>query len=455
METQFEPYRQRRTSRSRKSRPWLRSLADPRGVLTITLLVVGTVIGGSIIPVSDFIIEFIAILLLALAAIRSNSADLRGSRMGWLVAGALALLALYQLFPISFGLWRSLPGREALAQIYDVTGITPAALSVSLDRSATITTLLKTLPGLAAFIAALSATAEQKSRWSRLIIGLCLAGAMQGVLQLMEVPGTFFYVETGNLFLLGPFSNHNHAADFFLIGAILAVPMVHGATSPAVKLAGLGICLLLLLTTVLTASRFGIVLGLIPLLFLAAPSLFRGKARGAMLGVALIAGLAGVYAFSTSNYNLSRNIDRFNDIAEDARPEIWKHSMAAASEYFPVGTGLGTFVPVYSRGESLDYVTASFVNHAHNDYIEIFMELGIVGLAGIFAYLAVYVFASYKSVISRDSSQCAYGLCLLVLILHSSVDYPLRNLSLMIFFGLFSGLFLSRLRKNCVDGGRC
>ena len=54
---------------------------------------------------------------------------------------------------------------------------------------------------------------------------------------------------------------------------------------------------------------------------------------------------------------------------------------------FPVGTGLGTFSTVYRRYEDPSRVTRQFANHAHNDYLEAVLELGLAGILLILGFL--------------------------------------------------------------------
>ncbi len=51
----------------------------------------------------------------------------------------------------------------------------------------------------------------------------------------------------------------------------------------------------------------------------------------------------------------------------------------AAQSYLPVGSGLGSFDPVYRSVEPLERLDATFFNQAHNDYLEIWLETGWIG----------------------------------------------------------------------------
>lgn len=110
----------------------------------------------------------------------------------------------------------------------------------------------------------------------------------------------------------------------------------------------------------------------------------------------------------------------------------------------PVGSGLGTFVSVYALFEKPeDTMVNAYANHAHNDYLELWLETGIPGmaLAGCFlAWFFARVVQIWKPSAHRsadiDVLLCrAAALSGLLILVHSFVDYPLRTSALM---GLFA-----------------
>ena len=46
----------------------------------------------------------------------------------------------------------------------------------------------------------------------------------------------------------------------------------------------------------------------------------------------------------------------------------------------PLGAGLGTFVPVYAMFEKPEKLSLFYVNRAHNDVLELWLETGVLGL---------------------------------------------------------------------------
>jgi O-antigen ligase len=144
---------------------------------------------------------------------------------------------------------------------------------------------------------------------------------------------------------------------------------------------------------------------------------------------------------------VERTLARFDDL-EGVRPRIWADTWYAIGQHWPVGTGMGTFRPVFDAAERLEFVRPTYANRAHNDYLEYLLEAGI---AGALLFLAAIVFAVYRIVgmLRRDEggkmrAQALFVAgSLLALGLHSLVDYPMRSVSLAVVAGLMGGL-LSR-----------
>ena len=120
--------------------------------------------------------------------------------------------------------------------------------------------------------------------------------------------------------------------------------------------------------------------------------------------------------------------------------------MAAARNYAPVGSGLGSFVPVFQLFERPEVFTVlqQYVNHAHNDYIELFIETGLMGAAALLVFLAWFATAAVRSALwpsGRDADLPRVAAVIVALLLvHSIVDYPLRTAAMAVVFALGCGL---------------
>ena len=113
--------------------------------------------------------------------------------------------------------------------------------------------------------------------------------------------------------------------------------------------------------------------------------------------------------------------------------------LSAAQGYLPLGSGVGSFEVVYGGVEPLTQVSPIFFNHAHNDYLELWLETGLAG-AALFALFASWL--AWRSVriwrrrIAAGGGSLAAACTLLIglLLAHSAVDYPLRTQTLAVLF---------------------
>jgi O-antigen ligase len=122
----------------------------------------------------------------------------------------------------------------------------------------------------------------------------------------------------------------------------------------------------------------------------------------------------------------------------DTRAEIWGHTAQLVRTTMPAGTGLGSFVSVYPLAEDPAATTSTFINHAHNDALEIALELGVAGIILLIASLAwwaVLVARVWKSTLSTLYARAA-TIASGALLAHSLVDYPLRTAALAAIFAL-------------------
>jgi O-antigen ligase len=82
-------------------------------------------------------------------------------------------------------------------------------------------------------------------------------------------------------------------------------------------------------------------------------------------------------------------------------------------------------------------------NRAHNDYLEIGLEAGLLGYLAVVASTIVIVAMFWRSwrAVQAMHSQLVFGAAVLLLIaLHSVVDYPLRSMAIACLVGLASGM---------------
>jgi hypothetical protein len=114
----------------------------------------------------------------------------------------------------------------------------------------------------------------------------------------------------------------------------------------------------------------------------------------------------------------------------------------AAIANLPFGSGFGTFAPIYEKFEPRTSLGNRYVNHAHNDWLELWLTGGapaIMLAVGFLAWLAASAFRLW----SRDQPEApvldlvlaqAAPIVIVLLLLHSALDYPLRTAALSVLF---------------------
>jgi O-antigen ligase len=131
------------------------------------------------------------------------------------------------------------------------------------------------------------------------------------------------------------------------------------------------------------------------------------------------------------------------------RAEIWGTTTQAIADSFPIGTGLGSFEQVYRHYEDPAKVSQEYVNHAHNEYLEIFLELGAAGLAAMAVFLAWWMLATFSIWTSSLSTPFARAstIASATILAHSIVDFPLRTAAISAIFAACIATMAQNLRS--------
>jgi O-antigen ligase len=346
-----------------------------------------------------------------------------------------------------------LPGRASEAAALGLVGAGARWMPWSVAPARSLASLLALIPPAAAMV--LMARAGTSSRWWTLaaIAAIGLVSVVVGAGQLAGGESRLlrFYGESHIGFLTGFQANRNAAADVLLI-AMLALAALDVRSKPAWRpLTGAALAALAV-AVFLTGSRAGIAL-MAPVL--AGIAVWRGREplrrlrpRARLAGTfGVLAATAAVVLVLAANPTARRMAARFSQ-GHDPRPELWTDTLYAIGQTWPMGSGLGSFVPVFVAAERLEVVDQSFPNRAHNDYLEFVLEAGLPGLV-VLSALAAWLIWRLVVGLRRAESEAARaelvfaGATLALLGLHSVVDYPLRSMALATLAGVAAGIILA------------
>lgn len=444
--------------------PLPRSRAEAFGPYTVLVFVLAMLFGGGTRQGlwSDVIVQLAALPLLAWALLNLALRNLRPvGRWSIVLVGAIIVLPLSQLIPLPPAIWTSLPGRGEIISAYQAAGMRLPWLTISLDPAATWRSLLSLIPAISIFFAMLSL--ERPTR--RIIVAVIFVfAAVSVLLDLMQVMGGSesplrFYVITNPDRAVGLFANANHhAALLYAAIAFAASWLITLARDPR-RSHPIQVPLLLLVLVAgiiglaLSHSRAGLALGFLVGLCCLVMIWRFGPGRsarrlwlyglGANLVGLLIAFQFGFVALATKAENAS--------LIEDIRWPVASVTAQAARANLPLGTGYGTFVPVYDMFAPRTLLRDYYVNHAHDDWLELLLTGGIPAVILEVLFLIWFSWASISVWRRRPPDGPALDVMLAraasiviaLLLLHSLVDYPLRTAALTVVFAIACALLIS------------
>lgn len=290
-----------------------------------------------------------------------------------------------------------------------------------------------------------------------LVIALATLSGLIGLLQVIGDPQgpLYFYRITNDGSAVGVFANRNHAA--ILLTCLFPMLAVYVVTLrgnlDALRLRQLiaaAIAVVLVPLILVTGSRSGLVsgaVGLVMAVLLYRSASDRKSRRGnfeqsKVLSIIVAFGAIGL-ALLTYFLSRAEAIERLlNQIGEEnGRTDFWKVSATLFWKYFPWGSGSGSFVEAFQIAEPPPLLGVSYVNHAHNDWVETAVTFGVPGLITILLAVIAYSIRSYRLWRKADDGNraVAFGrlgsVIIAMLAIASGSDYPLRTPIMM---GLFA-----------------
>lgn len=424
---------------------------------------------------SDALVQLCCLPLLGLAISRLwlNSFTAR-TRWPLALIGGIVLLPLLQLVPLPATIWTSLPGRAPFASAYHAAGMPLPWAPLSLDPGATWFSLLSVLPAISVFLAVLFLNMRVRRILSLVVLGFAFASVLLGLTQLAGGPTSplRFYDPTNADDSVGFFANRNHYAALLATAIPLLAAWAVGLALGWHAKRALGLILLLLAYAVLLLglgmahSRSGLILafvGGLASIALAWGSGVSGVDRAARMKPVLFlicANLFGlVLAFQFGFIGVANRLES-DSVLEDLRKPIAEVTAHAIEANLPMGVGFGAFEPIYQMFEPTAVTIPPYVNHAHDDWLEVALDGGLPAVALMLAFLLWYARASVLvwrqparggRAVDRALARAA-PIVIGLLLFHSALDYPLRTTSLMVVFAFASALMIPPVDSDPLAG---
>ncbi|HEY9090458.1 O-antigen ligase family protein [Parasphingorhabdus sp.] len=432
----------------------------------------------------------LAILFGAYALTRMDREAWRGRTFPLIIALALAGLMVLQLIPLPPQIWTALSGRQIFADIADLAGISQPWRPLTLSPSRTLNSLFSLAIPITAMMLYLNLDGPRRKQAVAVLIVLACISALWAAFQLTGSPRgpLYIYNITNNGSAVGLFANRNHQA--VLLAAAIVMLGWYAASHPvAAKLASLkfyaGISAIFVLVPLVfvTGSRSGLLL-MAPALVAAIILVYFGrytaesqlsattqsssrrrhrKKRFNSRQIILFSSITLVIILAALSIYFSRSLafDRLFGRAdvEELRGQLVPILTRMISDYFPWGSGFGSFEHVYRIYEPQEFLTPNYLNQAHNDWLQFPIEGGL--LAILIAAAALIWGGKQLFVLARNWKYTHYtkyaavmaAIVMLLFLVGSIVDYPLRVPSLIALFAVMACIFsdsMQAVQRNAI-----
>jgi O-antigen ligase len=256
------------------------------------------------------------------------------------------------------------------------------------------------------------------------------------LIQGISANGKLYWIRQPRMggWIYGPYVNHNHYAGLMelLIPVPLVVALSHIA-SPKLRAAAASAAAIMVGTIFLSGSRGGMLAISAELIMLAALLIQQKRGLSTALGIGIfLALLVGLLAWIGGDQLIQRMASvgpGHSEIANDIRSFINRDGLRIFVKRPILGWGLGAFPIIYPQFRT--FYTNFFINQAHNDYLQLLIEMGALGFATMLWFVVIVYRRAFKKIgnWASDMSGAASVACVLGLtgmLVHSAVDFNLQ-----------------------------
>ena len=383
---------------------------------------------------------------------------------------AYILFQLLPLPPIAVQ-WLSPQAFEAHQAIRTIFG-NDLWLPLSIHPKSTLTDFFKYATYIAIYVLTIQLLVE-KNLFRATAFTIAIFGgllAFSSILQFYLTKDMALWVRhlPSNSIIMGPYVNHNHYAGLMelMFPLVLALFLFY---RPRISNTGLIRGIVQMMTQ--EKANIHILIGTSALLIVV--SIFVSLSRGAMISCCLslmlffilllrrrisrgntylIIGVVMLSAISIGWFGWDQIFDRFarlknaQGIIYEFRLSFWSDTINLIRHFWLTGSGIGTFSHIYPTYRTI--FSDRFLTHAHNDYLELLAEGGVIGftLAAIFFVLLFSL--TFKLFKKRRDAFAIYmymgGITALAsLLFHSLTDFNLHIGANGFWFFFIAGIMVS------------
>jgi len=277
------------------------------------------------------------------------------------------------------------------------------------------------------------------SQARNLAIVFSLYGAVLATFSLIQgisSNGKLYWIRQPRMggWIYGPYVNHNHYAG--LMEMLVPIPLVLSLTrlaSGKARAAAAAVAAVMVGTIFLSGSRGGMLAIVTELLILAVLLIKQQRGLRTAIGIGvflvIVVGLLAWVGGSELSKRIATAGPSHTEITSDVRHYINHDGLRMFLKKPVLGWGLGTFPVVYPQFRT--FYTNFFVNQAHNDYLQLLVEMGLLGFGTMLWFLVTVYTRAIKKIgyWTNEISGAVTLACVLGLsgiLVHSAVDFNLQ-----------------------------
>jgi len=292
--------------------------------------------------------------------------------------------------------------------------------------------------GMLCFLANQNLLRASHARKIAVIVSLFgVAVACFALLQGIAPNGKLYWVRQPRLggWIYGPYVNHNHYAG--LMEMLVPIPLIISLSQLAhekTRIAAGTAAAIMVGTIFLSGSRGGMLaifveLGVLGIVLARQKTSMRVAIAVSTFAVVLVSLLVWLGGKELTTRVSSISTEARGEISGGMRLSIDRDAIQMFRHKPILGWGVGTFPVVYPQFRS--FYTNFFVNEAHNDYLQLLSETGILGFGTMIWFLAV-LFRRARGKISKwptdvsGAMTLACTLGVIGILVHSLLDFNLQ-----------------------------
>jgi O-antigen ligase/tetratricopeptide (TPR) repeat protein len=380
---------------------------------------------------------------------------------------------LFQIIPLPPFIVEYLsPEAFKIHQTTNLLADTNSWMRISVHQKATLSEFFRYATYVMFYVLTVQLLKEKDMLQTTVIVIVFFGGllAFSSILQfyLTEDMALWFRHSPKNSIVVGPYANHNHYAGLMelifpvVLGLFLFYRPRIGNTSLIKGIAQIlsqekanihiligASALLIVISIFVSLSRGAMISTCFSLLLFTFFLLKRKISKGntlLMMGVIIITTLSIGWFGWDQIFERFAKLKNAQGIIYESRLDFWKDTQGIISDYTITGSGMGTFSHIYPLHRS--FKSNRFLSHAHNDYLELLAEGGIIAFLLAASFLLSLFYKTCKTFLKRRDGFSIYlyigcVTAMVSILLHSFTDFNMHIGANGLWFFFIAGIAVS------------